>query len=100
MAKGNTEIFFTENHILHMMFRAVWQSTVELKGDNMKAYQNRVVREKRELDGKLERLYVFIGSGKFRMLSKKEQKLLVRQGIAMEKYSVILAERIAAFEKP
>lgn len=63
----------------------------------MQPHQERVVTEKKELDGNRERLTSFIGGDIYRTLDKTEQSRLNRQLEAMTLYSNILAERIAAF---
>lgn len=65
----------------------------------MEAYQGRVVEEKRELDEKLERLSVLIGSDRFQELSVAECKRLVLQFSIMQEYARVLGERISAFMK-
>ena len=62
----------------------------------MKAYQKRVVAEKKALDKKLESLKAFLGTKAFRLPA--EQDRLERQSWAMTEYSAILGERIAAFK--
>lgn len=64
----------------------------------MKPYQQRVVQEKSDLDEKLERLRVFIGTDEFDALDHAEQQRLEKQLWAMRDYSGILNERIAAFK--
>jgi hypothetical protein len=63
----------------------------------MQPHQQRVVDEKTELDSKLEKLNVFIGSLTHFGLPELEQYRLARQAEAMSQYSRILSERIAAF---
>jgi hypothetical protein len=64
----------------------------------MKAYQKRVVEEKRELDKKLAKLHEFINDEVvFRNVHIREQELLRRQEVLMEIYSEVLGERIEAF---
>ena len=63
----------------------------------MEDYQQRVVDEKTELDGKIERLNSFFSNPKFRELPPDEQDRMTRQCQAMIEYTGILAERIAAF---
>lgn len=63
----------------------------------MKAYQARVVAEKKELDGKIERLRIFIGGDGFGVLSHAEQRRLRRQEAIMGLYSDVLDERIRDF---
>jgi len=65
----------------------------------MKEYQKRVVEEKTELDNKLVKLNNFIESDRFEDIDEEEQERLTRQGIAMQDYSLILEERIAAFDE-
>jgi uncharacterized protein len=73
--------------------------SVRIKEKTMKAYQERVVAEKQELDEKLAKLKTFVfGDGKtFGTLNLQERDRLERQYDAMKAYSDILSERIAAF---
>ena len=64
----------------------------------MQPHQERVLREKEELDLRLGKLLSFNESGHFVGLSLVEQKQLRRQALIMELYSEVLADRIAAFE--
>jgi len=64
----------------------------------MKPYQERVVKERAELDEKLEKLNAFGTSDFFSSLPLDEQQRLIRQSKIMDQYSVVLGERIAAFE--
>lgn len=66
---------------------------------DMLPHQQRVVDEKLELDGKIGKLDEFINyrNPVFAKLSQDEQKRLCRQFDAMEEYSNILGQRIAAF---
>lgn len=50
--------------------------------------------EQEELKNKLYRLFLFIKSEKFKLLTKKHRKLLVKQFFAMAKYNRILNFRI------
>lgn len=63
----------------------------------MKPHQLRVIKEKAELDTKLEALNAFVKGPIFPTLDPTEQDRLVRQSKIMDQYSVILGERIAAF---
>ena len=64
----------------------------------MQPHQQRVVDEKTELDGKLEKLNAFIdGSDIFAGLPEDERTRLRKQAGFMKGYSDILGERIAAF---
>jgi hypothetical protein len=65
----------------------------------MKEYQKRVVEEKIDLDNKLIKLNNFIESDKFEDVDEDEQDRLTRQGAAMQEYSLVLEERIAAFDE-
>jgi hypothetical protein len=64
----------------------------------MQAFQQRVVDEKTELDKKLDNLTQFIKSSKtYLELPEPERARLLEQRLTMQRYSEILAERIAAF---
>ena len=63
----------------------------------MEEYQNRVVKEKKELDEKLDRLKSFLTNYVFESLSAEEQSRLKRQASVMAEYSAILGERIKAW---
>jgi len=63
----------------------------------MDDFRERVVEEKRELDGKLQRLEAFIAGKAFDAINPGEQNRLVRQRDAMCDYSGILGDRIANF---
>jgi hypothetical protein len=65
----------------------------------METYQQRVVEEKQELDGRRDRLTTFIASKSFDNLDPAEQERMSRQLTVMTEYSDILGERIAAFPK-
>ena len=66
--------------------------------DNTPAYQKRVIEEKEQLDIKISKLDVFIGSDKFRELEIVEKTLLEIQIERMERYSNILSQRIKLFK--
>jgi len=68
----------------------------------MAPYQKRVVKEKEDLDEKIEALTAYIGAngtaeGQFASLHGGERERLVRQLSCMREYSEILGERITAF---
>lgn len=65
----------------------------------MPPYQQRVVDEKRELDTKIDALYLFLGTNMYSSLPSKERVLLNNQFNHMVSYSGILAERIANFNQ-
>ena len=60
-------------------------------------HQQRVVSEKSELDGKIEKLNAFGKGDLFLTLPEAEQDRLRRQSTIMGMYSGVLGERIAAF---
>ena len=61
-------------------------------------HQQRVIEEKADLDGRLERLRAFFGTGLFANLDAAERNRMQRQAVAMQKLSDILGERIEAFD--
>lgn len=65
---------------------------------HLQPFQFRVVDEKRELDAKLQDLWTFLGSETFRRLPVAERRRLTRQSQHMQDYSMVLGERIEAFE--
>lgn len=66
----------------------------------MLPYQERVIEEKKQLSERLQKLTEFIFSGQaFDSLPKEERQRLVRQMNIMSEYSIVLLERIVAFEQ-
>ena len=65
----------------------------------MKAFQKRVVAEKKALDAKREKLDEFIRSDKFAELDDEEQFRLMFQSSVMVMYSDILDQRIRHFKE-
>lgn len=63
----------------------------------LQPHQQRVVAEKAELDDRLDKLGIFIGSDLFNKLPESEKELLYRQHVAMQGYSEILETRIHGF---
>lgn len=63
----------------------------------LQPHQQRVIDEKCELDARLAKLLSFFGTPIFAGLPKDERLRLEHQEEAMQAYSVVLAERIAAF---
>jgi hypothetical protein len=61
------------------------------------AHQQRVLDERAELDEKASKLWDFLGTPTFGLLDKAERHRLHKQYAAMQMYSDILGERIAAF---
>lgn len=78
----------------------------ELEGYRKQAYgpgepvtfEGRVMFEKHELDEKLAKLTAFMGTAVYASLSAEERGRLSTQHRAMNRYSLVLEERIAAFE--
>ena len=64
----------------------------------MASFQERVVAEKEELDGRLVRLRSFMSGDVMVTLPLGEQSRLRRQRSIMENYSEVLCERIEAFD--
>lgn len=62
-------------------------------------FQQRVVEELAELNGRLGRLRVFIGSAAFEALDQPDRLDLMEQLYHMHMLSQILARRIARFEE-
>jgi hypothetical protein len=60
----------------------------------MEDYQERVIKEKEDLDIKIHKLGLFLYQNK---ISEKETNLLEKQLVIMEEYSDILDERIFLF---
>ena len=63
----------------------------------MQPFQERVVQEKAELDEKIEKLAAFV-PGASGIVTFEELSRLIAQLDVMTEYSLILGERIAAFE--
>lgn len=63
----------------------------------MQEYQERVLKEKLDLDLNVEKLDLYIESDNFIDVSVMEQSLLKTQLTAMQNYSKILALRIKLF---
>lgn len=63
----------------------------------MTSYQKRVVRERRELEKKIQRLRAFRASPSWAKTPGDEQRRMIRQVKLMVEYKIVLAERIAAF---
>lgn len=60
-------------------------------------YQQRVIAEKEELDGRIARLRAFLMVVRVAYLSDSAKALLVEQMGIMEKYSDVLRRRIEEF---
>jgi hypothetical protein len=64
----------------------------------MNPFEERVVDERKDLQGKHERLTAFIDGHIYKMLQKDEQVRLLRQHFVMQLYINILTERIQNFK--
>lgn len=90
---ANGDIYYS--HLQSKLESMIYTNEKEKK---MQPHQERVVREKKELDVKLDKLKTFIETNPiFKTLPQTEQLLLNRQFDAMAEYSHILGQRIAAF---
>lgn len=67
---------------------------------NAPLYQQRVYKEKVELDVKIEALHHYRESELFKKVEAAEQKRMIDQLQVMREYSHILAERILHFPQP
>jgi len=63
----------------------------------MEAYQERVVKEKSELDERLCKLADFLWTAPFEVLPGPERHRLIEQAELMHQLSEVLGQRIAAF---
>lgn len=64
----------------------------------MEQYQERVVEEKTELDGKVLKLQEFVSSDRFNLVEVGEANRMRNQLSVMMDYSNILGERITNFK--
>jgi ATP/maltotriose-dependent transcriptional regulator MalT len=64
----------------------------------MTEWQQRVVSEKADLDGRRDRINEFIVTTAFDGLPPEDRALLVRQSAVMRMLSDVLGERLARFE--
>lgn len=60
-------------------------------------HQQRVIDERADLVGRLDRLTIFFDTPTFASLDAAEQSRLQYQAVAMKEYAAALAERIVAF---
>lgn len=74
------------------------QASMTPAGGTPITFTARVVVEKRELDEKLAKLTAFMDTAVYASLSAEERGRLSTQHRAMNRYSLVLEERIAAFE--
>ncbi|MFC4923566.1 crAss001_48 related protein [Delftia deserti] len=69
----------------------------ELAASNVPPHQQRVLDEKAELDDRSTKLQAFFSNPIFSGLPADEQDRMQKQAVAMQAYSQVLGERIAAF---
>lgn len=69
-----------------------------VKPPDPKAYQQRVRDEKKDLDSKLTDLRAFFQKPEFQALDSAERLRMEKQVEIMGKYSLILEQRIVAFQ--
>ena len=60
-------------------------------------WQQRVIREKKELDEKIDRLSTYLGTTAYKDLFAEDQRLLSTQLKFMRSYSAILGTRVSRF---
>ena len=63
----------------------------------LKAYQQRVMDEKQDLDEKIDKLDKFVQSDEYAQVPPQEAQRLLQQLAAMREYNRILEDRIANF---
>jgi len=63
----------------------------------IKGWQERLIEEQKELEGKILRLSRFIMSKDFKNLDDEQRELLFIQRHVMQQYSRVLADRVALF---
>jgi hypothetical protein len=63
----------------------------------MAEWQKRVLDEREELEGKVDRLMAFMQSDAIKRIPREDMLLLMEQSYAMRKYLHILNQRIARF---
>lgn len=68
-----------------------------VKNDKQWTYQDRVAKEKEDLDLKVKKLNKFISSPYFIEMDDFEQSLLQKQLKIMGDYSIVLAQRVCVF---
>lgn len=77
--------------------RAALDAPKPVTATSLPPHQQRVIDEQRDLDEKLGKLGAFFGTPIFAGLDEEERQRLEHQQAAMQEYSTILGERIAAF---
>lgn len=64
----------------------------------LQPHQQRVIKEREDLEERLNKLNLFIQGDKFKYVDWNEQTRLLLQSKVMEAFSLILQQRIEAFE--
>lgn len=101
--KARSKLWEFEGYVLALQLAGIIpmaqhrSAAEQLARDGRPPHQVRVFVEHWELQDKIEKLRAFRGTGMFATLPGTEQGRLTRQQEAMQQYSDILAERIAAF---
>lgn len=65
----------------------------------MAPYIQRMIEEKKELDERIGKLLDFYDRAEFGMMSVNDKLLMMKQGVAMARYTQILGERIYNCQK-
>lgn len=82
------------------IFQATYEPApgqVQPAASDVPLHQQRVLAEQTELDDRLTKLQAFFSNPIFSGLPADEQDRLQKQAVAMQAYSEVLGERIAAF---
>jgi hypothetical protein len=82
------------------IFQATYEpapAQVQPAASDVPPHQQRVLAEQTELDDRLTKLQAFFSNPIFSGLPEDEQGRLRKQAVAMQAYSEVLGERIAAF---
>lgn len=82
------------------IFQATYEpapAQVQPAASDVPPHQQRVLAEQTELDDRLTKLQAFFSNPIFSGLPEDEQDRLQKQAVAMQAYSEVLGERIAAF---
>ena len=66
----------------------------------MEPYQQRVVEELKEIEGRREKICAFLESEKGKQLPEAEKRRMTRQYFILNLYELVLEERIANFPVP
>ncbi len=70
----------------------------ESNDSTLQSWQNRVLDERNDLDGKIQRLTTFLSQDAYRQLPEAEQRMLTKQRKFMLGYLSVLDERIFAWK--